>query len=210
MGLHAQLGTDGPNATCFCLFCRGKLTKEDCTTLPGWPQLPDVPADWALPRALRNKARTYVGRHHPYARFDPRGAAAKPEPRSLAGMRTQAAGYKAACELARKGESAQVTSTAKWESNKHGPLWEGGMPLISLVGPMTLHLDLGIGKQLHDKLQEKCEAFDKQVAAHGGDVMCELHSRIVAMTAEKDGLDAEVASAPYRSLALPHPRCPVS
>ena len=104
MGLHAQLGTDGPNATCFCLFCRGKLTKEDCTTLPGWPQLPDVPADWALPRALRNKARTYVGRHHPYARFDPRGAAAKPEPRSLAGMRTQAAGYKykAACELARK------------------------------------------------------------------------------------------------------------
>ena len=185
MGLHEQMGTGGPRSTCFCLFCLGTLTKVGGTLEAGWPQLPRVPHDWN--RADRPRAWPFYpgfcfpGERWPsrtYVTVDPRGAAAKPAPRTLAGMEAQTAKYKAAVASAREGKTAQVSSTKDYESNEHGPLFRGTMSLLSLIGAMTLHLDLGIGKGLHDDLQEALKQLDKAVASFGGAREHELSQHI--------------------------------
>ena len=185
MGLHDQFGTDGPRSTCFCLFCTGMLTKDGGTLRAGWPQLPRVPFNWDRPDRPRAWP-FYPGFSFPnqwpmraaYLASDPRGNAATAAARTIAGMEEQTATYKADVASAREGKSAQVTSTKDYESNKHGPLFRGLMSMIALVGSMTLHLDLGIGKGLHDDLQEALQTLDKAVASHGGAREHELSQHI--------------------------------
>ena len=184
MGLHEQLGTEGPNATCFCLFCAATLTKDRGTTQPGWPQLRRVPCNWNEPTRPRAWASFPFRTMEPWPRFqhyvtdDSRGAAATPEPRSLAGMIAWTEKFKAAVALAREGRAAQITTAKDYQSNKHGPLFTGGMSLLQLLGAMTLHLDLGIGKDLHDDLQAALKQLDKVVASHGGAREHELSEHI--------------------------------
>ena len=180
MGLCEQAGTAGPGATHFCLFCEATLTKVGGTLEPGWPQLPWVPSDW------RRAGRGVRGgrRHHPYLRVDPRGAAARPPLRSLAGMHAHSTAYKAAVAKARRGESAQVNDSIKFTNCEDPPVFSGDMSPLSLWGAMTLHIDLGVGKELHDKLQARLEEFDREVANYGGAREHELSEQIRAKEAE--------------------------
>merc|ERR1719217_538556 len=75
---------------------------------------------------------------------------------------------------------------------------KGALEMLQVLESMPLHIDLGVGKDLHDMLLTRAREIDKLVAAHGGDASQTIADTIARLEAQlqaaKDRLAAHEAS----------------